>query len=110
MKHLKSWSLAPLGGVLVALSLATAASAQQPQTPSPADLQQHKTTPLPFASIEVKHPIDSSCGLLGETTASAPSQLQNSVKNNFCAGVGTGAPQMMTPAALVSLQNELHAH
>ena len=31
--------------------------------------------PLPFAAIEVKHPIDSTCGVQGSTSASQNSQL-----------------------------------
>lgn len=56
---------------------------------------------LPFASIEVNHPIDSSCGLEGATSASANSHLQNKVKNNFCA---TGTPETFTPEKLTALQ------
>jgi len=40
-------------------------------------------SPLPFANIELKHPIDSTCGLDGLSTASANSRLQNAVKIIF---------------------------
>ena len=43
---------------------------------------------LPFNAPPVSHPVDSSCGLKGKPTSPAPTQLQNSLKNNFCA---TGA-------------------
>ncbi len=42
-------------------------------------------SPLPFSAIEVKHPIDSSCGIEGKPTSPANSHIQNKVKNNFCA-------------------------
>jgi hypothetical protein len=63
---------------------------------------------LPFASIEVKHPIDQKCGLNGAVTASKASHLQNSVKNNFCAVSQGGLPEQFTPAMLVSLQKATH--
>ena len=60
---------------------------------------------LPFAAIEVSHPVDSSCGFNGDAKA-VPSQLQNTVKNNFCVPVGT--PTTFTPKMLVDLQANTH--
>lgn len=62
--------------------------------------------PLPFASIEVRHPIDGSCGINGAAGASGGSRLQNAVKNNFCAGAGGTKPQTITVQALVDLQKQ----
>jgi hypothetical protein len=59
-------------------------------------------SPLPFAAIEVQHPIDGSCGINGKPTSSANSRLQDSVKNNFCAPAGT--PAAFTPQMLIDLQ------
>lgn len=61
-------------------------------------------SPLPFASIEVKHPIDQSCGLEGTNTAPTNSHIQNEVKNNFCATAASGQPETITPQNLVDLQ------
>jgi len=61
-------------------------------------------SPLPFAAIEVKQPIDQSCGVQGTSTAPANSHLQNQVKNNFCATVPGGQPETITPQNLVDLQ------
>jgi hypothetical protein len=63
-------------------------------------------SPLPFAAIEVKHPVDNTCGLEGKTTASANSHLQNKVKNNFCATSDSGQPETITPQKLIDLQAE----
>lgn len=63
------------------------------------------SAPLPFAAIEVKHPIDSACGLQGSPGASANSHTQNLVKNDFCA---TGTPQPFTPQMLIDLQTNNH--
>src|SRR5882762_3413781 len=60
-------------------------------------------SPLPFANIELKHPIDSTCGLDGLPTASANSHLQNAVKNNFCATSPTGQPETFTPQMLIEI-------
>jgi len=59
---------------------------------------------LPFAAIELKHPIDASCGITGQPGASANSQLQNTVKNNFCATATGGQPETFTPQMLIDLQ------
>ena len=63
-------------------------------------------SPLPFSAIEVKHPIDQSCGIHGKTTSPAKSQLQNSVKNNFCAASATS--ETFTPQMLIDLQHNTH--
>ncbi|HEV7511582.1 MAG TPA: hypothetical protein VGO27_07770, partial [Candidatus Acidoferrum sp.] len=65
-------------------------------------------SPLPFANIELKHPIDSTCGLGGLSTASAKSRLQNAVKNNFCAASATEQPETFTPQMLIDLQANTH--
>jgi hypothetical protein len=62
-------------------------------------------TPLPFATIEVKHPIDSACGTQGKPSSGAASHAQNTVKNNFCS---TGTPEPFTPQLLIDLQNNNH--
>jgi len=59
---------------------------------------------LPFNAPPVSHPVDSSCGLKGKTTSPAPTQLQNSLKNNFCATAAT--PATFTPQAIVALQGK----
>jgi hypothetical protein len=61
-------------------------------------------SPLPFSAIEVKHPIDQSCGLEGKNTAAANSHIQNKVKNNFCAPAPGGQPESITPQTLIDLQ------
>jgi hypothetical protein len=61
-------------------------------------------TPLPFSAIEVKHPIDSSCGIEGTSSAPANSHIQNKVKNNFCATAPGGTPEEFTPQMLIDLQ------
>ncbi len=63
--------------------------------------------PLPFAAIEVKHPIDGTCGIKGKQTSPANSQTQNSVKNNFC-GEANGTPETFTPQMLIDLQRNNH--
>lgn len=65
-------------------------------------------SPLPFAGIELKHPIDSTCGIDGLPTASANSHLQNVVKNNLCATSPTGQPETFTPQMLIDLQANTH--
>jgi hypothetical protein len=57
--------------------------------------------PLPFASIALPHPVDSSCGMPGKTTSPPNSQTQNRVKNNFCS---VAAPEIFTPQMLIDLQ------
>ena len=61
-------------------------------------------SPIPYAAIEVKRPIDSTCGIKGKPTASRSSQVQNEVKNNLCAGADGSAPQDITVQWLVDLQ------
>jgi hypothetical protein len=60
--------------------------------------------PLPFYKIKVAHPIDATCGIKGKLTSSAASQLQNSVKNDFCVCPSSGRPETYTSAMLVVLQ------
>lgn len=58
---------------------------------------------LPFAAIEVKHPIDTTCpALTGGKKSSPKSQAQNKVKNNFCTTAAT--PEPITPSKLIELQ------
>ena len=61
-------------------------------------------TPLPFAAIELKHPIDTSCGVSGQPGAAANSVLQNAVKNNFCSTSPGSQPETFTPQMLIDLQ------
>ena len=63
-------------------------------------------SPIPFSAIEVKRPIDSTCGINGKPTASKPSQLQNKVKNNLCAS--GNPPEDITVQWLVDLQARTH--
>jgi hypothetical protein len=63
---------------------------------------------LPFAAIELKHPIDATCGIKGQPGASANSQLQNAVKNNFCATAPGNQPETFTPKMLIDLQGRTH--
>jgi hypothetical protein len=64
------------------------------------------TSPLPFDTIKLMHPIDNACGLKGKPASPAASQLQNSVKDNFCAD--KSKPEVFTPKMLVDLQNQTH--
>lgn len=59
---------------------------------------------LPFAAIQVSHPIDQNCGIEGTPSAAANSHTQNKVKNNFCATGAGGKPETITPQALIDLQ------
>ncbi len=87
------------------------ARAKRPHRPTPAPggtsgslvPDKCEALPLPFATIEVKHPIDQSCGINGKPSSPQNSQIQNAVKNNFCAGKGA-APATYTPQMLVDLQ------
>jgi hypothetical protein len=63
---------------------------------------------LPFAAIELKHPIDSACGIKGKPTAAPNSQLQNAAKNNFCATAPGNQPETFTPQMLIDLQAKTH--
>jgi len=65
-------------------------------------------SPIPFSAIEVKRPIDSTCGIKGKQTASMPSQIQNQVKNNLCAGAAGNPPEEITVKTLVDLQAQTH--
>jgi hypothetical protein len=64
---------------------------------------------LPFQSIAVKRSIDDNCGVHGTGTSSntAANQLQNSVKNNFCA---TGTVWNITPTGLKKLHQKVKAN
>ena len=86
--------------MLVALFLSCAPLRAQSVFPDQCPNQ----SPLPFAAIEVKHPIDASCSITGKPTSAANSQLQNSVKNNFCAVASSGQPETFTPQMLIDLQ------
>ncbi len=58
----------------------------------------------PFKSIEVKHPIDGSCGISGK--GADGTALQNQTKNNFCAGDNY---QTITQQDLASKQQQVAA-
>ena len=58
----------------------------------------------PFKTIEVRHPIDGSCGLAGK--GEGGSALQNQAKNNFCAGASY---QSMAQADLLGKQAQVAA-
>jgi hypothetical protein len=64
--------------------------------------------PLPFAPSEQQHPIDKTCGPRGKPTSPANIQLQNSVKNNFCATAGDNRAETFTPPMLIDLQRSTH--
>jgi len=65
-------------------------------------------TALPFAPIELKHPIDATCGTKGKPTSSAPSQLQNEAKNNFCGAAAGASPESFTPQMFFDLEHNTH--
>ena len=88
---------------LLPATLLLAASISLAQTTFP---DQCDGSPLPFAAIEAPHPIDSTCGLPGKPASRAPSQLQNSLKNNFCAP--SANPETFTPKMLIDLQANTH--
>src|SRR5215472_4208424 len=58
---------------------------------------------LPFAALEVKHPLDATCGIKGKPTSPAPSQTQNQVKNDFCRPAD--APESFTPQTFIDLEH-----
>jgi hypothetical protein len=80
--------------LVIPLMLATVASGQQ----------SFPMTCHPFQSMEVQHPIDSTCGLTGKGMDG--SALQNQVKNNFCAGSDY---QTITQQDLLSKQAKVAA-
>lgn len=88
-------------GLIVTSILATAIVAASAQTGFSDHCSDGKA--LPFASIEVKHPIDATCGIKGKLTSSAPSQLQNEAKNNFCGA--SDAPENFTPQMFIDLEH-----
>ncbi len=90
--------------VLTAVLLSGVSGLAQSVFPNHCDNQ----APLPFASIALAHPIDGNCGIKGLPSSSANSQLQNSVKNNFCATVPNRKPETYTPQMLIDLQRNNH--
>lgn len=60
---------------------------------------------FPLGAIAVVHPVDKTCAIDGKQTSPAPTRLQNSVKNNFCA---SGTPRIFTPQQLIDLQSQTH--
>jgi hypothetical protein len=64
---------------------------------------------LPFNSIAVQRNIDSVCGIKGTGTSNntAANELQNSVKNNFCA---TGAVKSVSVTSLKALHQSVKAN
>jgi hypothetical protein len=97
---MKYRNLKPLAVLLLAVAPLHAQSSFPDHCPN--------QSPLPFAAIELKHPIDSTCGIDGQPNASANSRLQNAVKNNFCATSPAGQPETFTPQMLVDLQARTH--
>jgi hypothetical protein len=59
---------------------------------------------LPFASIELKHPVDGSCGIEGKKTSPDASHRQNEVKNDFCKAAD--APESFTPQMFIDLEHK----
>src|SRR5258708_7183277 len=93
-------------GLIVTTTLVMAAASAMARTTSPDHCANQ--SPLPFAAIEVKHPIDSSCGIKGKPGSASENQLQNSVKNNFCGVPASGTPETFTPQMLIDLQHNTH--
>jgi hypothetical protein len=90
--------------IVTTLVMATASALAQTTFPDHCA----NNAPLPFAAIEVKHPIDSSRGINGKPGSAHENQLQNSVKNNFCGVPASGAPETFTPQMLIDLQHNTH--
>jgi len=85
---------AGLLGILLLPALA-AAQVGQPFDPG---------CPVPYAAIQVHHPIDDTCGNKGDAPdTEAPHQAQNVLKNDLCA---TGTPKAVTFADLAGLQTQ----
>ena len=63
---------------------------------------------LPFAPIELKHPIDGSCGIEGKKSSSDASHSQNKAKNNFCESTAGDAPETFTPQMFIDLEHNTH--
>jgi hypothetical protein len=82
----------------IGLSLALTAAFMWP-APVYADAPFVPGCTLPFATIAKTHPIDDSCPIEGQ--GSATSKLQNQAKNNFCA---TAAPVTLSYQNFKSLQ------
>ena len=94
-------------GLLVVSMLAVSLVSSSAQTDSFSD-QCADGKALPFASIEVKHPIDGTCGMEGKKSSSDPSHLQNRVKNNFCGAPAGAAPEAFTPQMFIDLEHNTH--
>lgn len=93
-------------GLTVSAILLLATASGRAQTSFPDHCPNN--APLPFAAIEVKHPVDNTCGLKGKPSSPAPTQLQNSVKNNFCVTPAHNTPETFTPQMLIDLQRNNH--
>ena len=65
--------------VVLALALPAALAAQEGAPFDPG------CSPLQFADIAVKHPIDDNCGIEGKSAADDANHAQNRAKNDFCA-------------------------
>lgn len=89
-------------GLIVTSILATAIVPASAQTGFSDHCSDGKA--LPFAALEVKHPIDATCGIKGKPTSSAPSQLQNEAKNNFCGAADS--PESFTPQMFIDLEHK----
>jgi len=86
--------------VVVALALPAALAAQEGQAFDAG------CSPLPFADIAVKHPIDDNCGIEGKSAADDANHAQNQAKNDFCA---KGDPVTVTQDDFVKLQAAVKA-
>jgi len=91
-------------GLIVTSILATAIVSASAQTGFSDHCSGGKA--LPFASIEVQHPIDATCGIKGKLTSSDASHLQNEAKNNFCGAAD--APESFTPQMFLDLEHNTH--
>lgn len=88
-------------GLIVTSILATAIVPASAQTGFSDHCSDGKA--LPFAALEVKHPVDATCGLEGKLTSPPASQTQNEVKNNFCGAAD--APESFTPQMFIDLEH-----
>jgi hypothetical protein len=88
-------------GLIVTSILATAVVSASAQTSFSDHCPDGKA--LPFAALEVKHPIDATCGIKGKPTSSAASQLQNEAKNNLCGAADS--PESFTPQMFIELEH-----
>jgi len=97
---MRSATVLLLSGVSVLL-LSTASSVAQTSFPDHCS----NGAPLPFDTIKVAHPVDQKCGIKGTATSPSASQIQNAVKNNFCAD---NTPETFTSQMLIDLQRNTH--